>query len=392
MVDTASCYKQEKIGRADHLGRDRYNAGSSIDVGKAYYPIKQNEKGYRWAEHKYEVGDISALVAFHKNIPDHLQCSVNKLVSEEYKKKLFSTPFYEASLLLELHRSQADVQLLKKRLEELHNCSFLEDEQNKAIEYVTSRNPDDLLVLVFKSETLIGSMSLFPFSKKQDIPSLSYLKLDPFSDKLPDVSGIGIGRLAKTSLNDCHVDEHKNDLTNTVAAAAAFVVARDFVLTKGLLKNPDSFICGDTYGTFLSCLCRFFPATITKSTINPDILNDESPVRAMAMYFFQRQILGSFENLDDLISTLKNIGDINPAMADRIERLMETGLKDKGIATIKGFDPTRFKLQFFSVPVFHPRTSDGFKRMEKIVLRATKGQKQREIKKSFVEGVNLAAA
>ena len=83
MVDTASCYKQVKIGRADHSGRGRYNAGSNIGAGKAYYPIKQNEKRYRWAEHRYEAGDISALVAFYKNIPAHLQYSVNKLVSKE---------------------------------------------------------------------------------------------------------------------------------------------------------------------------------------------------------------------------------------------------------------------------------------------------------------------
>jgi hypothetical protein len=126
--------------------------------------------------------------------------------------------------------------------------------------------------------------------------------------------------------------------------------------------------------------------------MNPDILDRENPVRPLAMYLIQRHVLGIFENSDDLISTICSISRSNPEMANRIEQLIASGLKDKGISTIKRFDPEGFQLRFFSFPFYHTGTLDGFKRLEKIVFRTKKRLEQSGLKEQFVDDVISAAA
>jgi hypothetical protein len=128
-------------------------------------------------------------------------------------------------------------------------------------------------------------------------------------------------------------------------------------------------MCGDTYGSFISSLKRFFPIRIIKAQINPAMLEDESKVHAVGMYFIQRQVLGSFESADDLVSVIKTIGNSRPDIAHRIEELLESDLKMNGFKTIEKFDPEKFRVHFFYFPCYHPKNVEGFRRLEQVVQR-----------------------
>jgi hypothetical protein len=166
-----------------------------------------------------------------------------------------------------------------------------------------------------------------------------------------------------------------------MAMAAAFIVAKNFALQNELLPAADSYICGDTYGSFISSLKRFFPLNTTDSTINPNMLEDESKVHGMGMYFIQRQVLGSFRSADDLMSAIETIENSHPDIAHRIKQLLESDLKTNGISTIQKFDPEKFKVNFFHFPYHHPKTVKGFERLEQVVQRLAmkdKGMQQLE--------------
>jgi hypothetical protein len=222
-----------------------------------------------------------------------------------------------------------------------------------------------------RSGQLIGTMTLFPFSRKQDIPSLSYLRMEPSFNQLPDVPGLEVGRLAKATSSGNNDSCQGNDLMNTMTMAAAFIVAKNFALKKGLLPAADSYICGDTYGSLISSLKRFFPMNTTNSTINPDMLEDESKVHGTGMYFIQRQVLGSFRSAEDLMSAIESIENSQPDIAHRIKQLLESDLKTNGAKTIQKFDPEKFKLHFFYFPYHHPKTVEGFKRLDQVIQRLT---------------------
>ena len=64
------------------------------------FPFVRTTREFSWAEQVYHAGDTVALVAVYKNLPHHLQRNVDQLIQEEYKKKLFRVPLFEASLLL----------------------------------------------------------------------------------------------------------------------------------------------------------------------------------------------------------------------------------------------------------------------------------------------------
>ena len=110
---------------------------------------------------------------------------------------------------------------------------------------------------------------------------------------------------------------------------------------------------------------------IVKSRINPDMLEDESRVHATGMYFLQRHVLGSFGSAEDLISVIEAIEKSKPEMAHRIKQLLESDLKTNGVKTIKKFVPEKFRVQFFYFPCYHPKTVEGFKRLEQVVQRMT---------------------
>ena len=333
------------------------------------FSYEPTAREFRWAEQVYQAGDTVALVAVYKNLPHHLQYNVDQLLLEEYRKKLFRVPLFEASLLLLSSGCLPDFNFLHERSKRFFSDSRADLEQQKALDFISSRNPEDIVVLVMRSGQLIATMTLFPFERKQDIPSLSYLKMAPSFGKLPEVPAVEIGRLAKATSSGNHDSCQSKNLTNTMALAAAFIVAKNFVSQNGLVPADDSYICGDTYGSFISSLKRFFPMEIVESRINPDMLKDDSRVHATGMYFLQRHVLGSFSSAEDLMSAIETIENSHPDIAYRIKQLLESDLKTNGISTIQKFDPERFKVNFFNFPFHHPKTVKGFERLEQVVQR-----------------------
>ena len=340
--------------------------------GACGYPLDSISQEYSWAEEIYQAGETVALVAVYKNLPRYLQQDVNQLILEEYRKKLFRVPLFEASLLLLSSGRLPHFHALGKRSRKLYSDSCIDLQQQKALNFISCRNPEDIVVLVMRAGKLIATMTLFPFSRKEDIPSLAYLRMEPSFDKLPDVPALEVGRLAKATFDGASNNCQSDDLMNTMSMAAAFIVAKDFSLKNGLLPAADSYICGDTYGSFISSLKRFFPMRTANSTINPNMLEDESKVNGMGMYFIQRQVLGSFESNEDLTRTIETIEKSHPDIAHRIKQLLESDLKTNGFKTIQKFDPEKFRVQFFYFPYHHPGTVKGFKRLDQLIKRLTK--------------------
>jgi hypothetical protein len=306
-------------------------------------------------------------VAVYKNIPLNLQSELDRLVSETYRKKLLTISLLEASLLLLSSGALPAFQSLNKRLKGFCPASCLEREQQRAIDFVTDRKPNDIVVMVLRSNRLIATITLFPFSKKRDIPSLAYLEVDSGFEQLPDAPSVEVGRLAKKICNGYDLDDPANDFTDMASMAAAFVVSKIFATKKGMLRDPKSFICGDTHGALITCLKRFFPLKTYNSTINPVMLEDDCHARGMSIYFMQRQILGSFESADDLLAAIRSVASTNPDLADRIAALLTSGLATLGIPSIHQFDPKRFKVHLFQIHFHHPETSRGFARMEQMI-------------------------
>ena len=322
---------------------------------------------YQWAEQLYQIGDITAVVAVYKNIPQYLQDELNQLISETYRKKLLTVPFLEASLMLLGSGVLPEFRALSEWSQQFCPAKRLEFEQQKAIDFVSSRNSNDIVVMVLRSDKLIATMTLFPFNNKYEIPSLSYLEVDPSFELLPDVPALEVGRLAKTTCNGYHLDEPENSFIDMASMAAAFIVSELFVSKNGLLSDSESFICGDTHGTLIASLKRFFPLTVFDSRINPNMLHSDSDVRGMSIYFIQRQVLGSFECADDLLAAIQKVADCNPDIAHRIGTLLDAGLNRLGVASIHQFDPKRFRVHFFHFPFHHPKTEKGLLRMEQMM-------------------------
>ena len=114
------------------------------------------------------------------------------------------------------------------------------------------------------------------------------------------------------------------------------------------------------------------------------MLEDESKVHGMGMYFIQRQVLGSFRSADDLRSAIETIENSHPGIAHRIKQLLESDLKSNGIKAIEKFDPEKFRVHFFHFPYHHPKTVEGFKRLEQVTQRlATADRGVRHLKKTM---------
>ncbi len=369
MLTTPGAVDQNQQMLRDYFENDREISGITPEEGFVRLPFTHTTREFSWAEQVYHAGDSVAVVARYRNLPLYLQHEVDQLILEEYRKKLFRVPLFEAALLLMSSGYLPGFDSLCKRSRQLYSDSCIDLQQKKALDFISCRNPEDIVVLVMRSGRVIGTMTLFPFTNKQDIPSLAYLKMDSAFDKLPDVPALEVGRLAKASCSDDTEDSRGSDLANTMAMAAAFIVAKNFALQNGLLPHPDSYICGDTYGSFISSLKRFFPMEISNSTVNPSMLEDESKVHGMSMYFIQRQVLGSFNSSEDLMSTIEDIERSYPALAARIRHLLESDLKTNGVKMIQNFDPQKFKVNFFYFHYHHPRTVAGFKRLDQMIQR-----------------------
>jgi hypothetical protein len=384
MFATQSGITQEQQRPWDYFGENPDVSSLNQKEDFAGFPFVRTTREFSWAEQVYHAGDTVALVAVYKNLPHHLQYNVDQLIQEEYTKKLFRVPLFEASLLLMSSGCLPGFHSLCKRSKQLYSDSCNDLQQQKALDFISCRNPEDIVVLVLRSGQLIGTMTLFPFSRKQDIPSLSYLRMEPSFDQLPDVPALEVGRLAKATSNGNHDSCQGNNLINTMAIAAAFIVAKNFALQNGLLPAADSYICGDTYGSFISSLRRFFPLNTTNSTINPNMLEDESKVHGMGMYIIQRQVLGSFRSADELKSAIETIETSHPDIAHRIKLLLESDLKTNGVKTIQKFNPGKFRVRFFHFTYHHPKTVEGFKRLDKMIQRLTTGDRgMRHLKTMF---------
>jgi len=355
----------------DNFSHYPYVSGINQKEDLADFSFVSVTREFSWAEQVYHAGETVALVAVYKNLPHHLQHSVDQLILEEYRKKLWRVPLFEASLLLLSSGCLPGLRSLCERSKRLYSDSRIDLQQQKTLDIISCRNPEDIVVLVMRSGQLIATMTLFPFSRKQDIPSLSYLRMEPSFDQLPDVPALEVGRLAKVTSNGNHDSCQGSDLINTMAMAAAFIVAKNFALKNELLPAADSYICGDTYGSLISSLRRFFPLNTVNSTINPQMLEDESNAHGTGIYFIQRQVLGSFKNADDLMSAIETIEASHPDIAHRIRQLLESDLKTNGIKTIQKFDPDKFRVQFFYFPYHHPKTVEGFKRLDQVIQRLT---------------------
>jgi hypothetical protein len=324
---------------------------------------------YNWAEQKYQVGDFTALVAIYHNIPPELKTDLDQLVSSGYSNKLFLSNFFEASLLMLTNGILPDLTSLAKPSEDLYAQYCSTKERQRANDFVSCRRPDDIVVLVLKSGVLVGSMTLCPFDNSENMPSLSYLDIGAGKKRLLDVPALEVARLAKAADFDNCPAEVSPGLLQTVWIAAAFLVARDFVRDNGLLDHPQSYVCGDTHGSLISSLRHFFPIEVLPSSLRADILDEKGVGRDVAIYFLQRQVLGSFESPDDIIRAINEISDTNPKIAYRIFGLMEDGLKNLGIPSLQKFDTKKFKIDLFYFPLHHVRTAEGLNRLEKIIRK-----------------------
>ena len=324
---------------------------------------------YSWAEEEYQAGNFTALVAVYKNIPVDLKEELSKLVSAGYCKNLFLSSFFEASLLLLSSGILPNLESLVEPSKEIFAEYNSFKERQKASNFISSRKPEDIVVLVLDSNELVGSMSLFPFDHVNDMPSLSYLQLKATDGQLSNVPAVEIGRLARSAKFDSPEKTSYSGLLKTAWIAAAFLVARNFVFKNGFVAHPKSYICGDTYGSFLSSLKHFFPIETIPSSIRTDILNENSAARDVAIYFLQRQVLGSFASTPEFVEAIHGIADFNPKLACRIFELMETGLENLGITSLHHFDAKKFKIDFFYFLFHHEKTSRGFVRLEQVMRK-----------------------
>ena len=335
-------------------------------VGYPYIPFVIRED-YHWAEQIYRSGDIVALVALHKNIPEYLQIELNQLVSDTYRKKLLTVPFLEASLLLLGSGVLPEFISLSRRLKKFYPASCLDSEQYRAIEYVTAKSQNDPVVMVLRADRLIATMTLFPFTRKVDIPSLAYLDVEKVYEQLPDAPALEVGRLAKRICNGDADENFESRFIEMASMAAAFIVSDRFAADNGLLSDPQSFICGDTHGCLITSLNRFFPMTIIDSSINTDMLKEDNFARGMSIYFIQRKVLGHFENAEHLVAAIHKVAESDPGTAQRIIKLLELGLKTLGVDSIYRFDPKRFRVHFFYFPYQHPETFKGLAKMKQMM-------------------------
>jgi hypothetical protein len=345
---------------------------AGLNSGDHYLHIPADlSREYSWAEETYQAGEITAMVARYSHIPLDLKKKLDEMIAAGYCKNLFLAPFYEASLLILSSGIIPGLRFLAERSKEVYAEYCATAECQRAKDFVSCRKSDDIVVLVLKSGSLMGSMTLYPFSKKEDLPSLSYLRLGPAKNRLFDVPAFEVGRLAKATGPNEHAEKSPADVLSTVWLAAAFLVARDFVVQNGLLKHQNSYVCGDTYGSLLASLQHFFPIVVDGSAIRTDILDEKNGARDVAIYFLQRQVLGFFESANDFMATIAEIGNSKPDVARRIVALMEAGLKKTGIKSLQKFDPKKFRVNFFYFPYQHPKTAAGLKRLEKILLKST---------------------
>ena len=198
MLTTQSGDTQHHQRPWDYFGETPDVSSINQKENFADFPFVHTTREFSWAEQVYEAGDTVAVVAVYKNLPHHLQYDLDQLIMEEYRKKLFRVPLFEASLLLMSSGCLPGFRSLCEQSKRLYSDSCIDLQQQKALDFISCRNPEDIVVLVMRSGQLIGTMTLFPFSRKQDIPSLSYLRMEPSFNQLPDVPALEVGKVGES--------------------------------------------------------------------------------------------------------------------------------------------------------------------------------------------------
>jgi hypothetical protein len=328
----------------------------------------RREQGFRWAEYEYRSGGLVVLIAPYEKIPADLRSKADQLVVQEYRRCLFETSLFGAALQLLAANKKSSLAWIRDSSQNTFRSGF-SDELQRGINYITRRSPKDIVLIVLGGGEIIFTMTLFPFKSPGEIPSRAYLSLDPILNQLPNASAIEIGRLAKRPLDKPESQGRRRDLVHLASTAAAFRAGRDFVIQKGLVDAPDSYICGTTANGLVTMLKSFFPLQVVNAKLNPEIFEEKGNGRGMAIYFLQRQVLGSFESVEELFSRIDDLRQTDPKAANDIMANLQSGLKNMGVSGLNGFRPQKFVFKFFHFPFHHPDSLQGFRRMEKVVDR-----------------------
>lgn len=313
-----------------------------------------------WYEEKYEVGNIKAVVAIHKNIPVDIQIELNELLLYNYEKFIFNVELFDAAMLLlaggylphqdkisQYHYMRLTGTGMHKYYLHGKSGAHLKEE---ALTYIADRGPDETVVLVFKDDEIIGTMTLTMYENRAAMTGMEYIKSDIFSG-YPDGPGLEIGRLAKGP---------QKDLLSSAAMTTAFIVTENYFKNyPEVLPGPfnELFVCGETFKHVADGLSLFFPITTLKTTLNWAVLD-----HPLGMYFLTRDVISSFPSTEYLIQLIEYYKNNNLA-GGKIRALIEYGTGKP----IEKFVPEKFHIFLFHFNYGDPRTQVGFKEMDKLI-------------------------
>ena len=298
-----------------------------------------------WYEEIYEVANIRAVVAVHRNIPTNIQIELNDLIVYNYDKFIFNCDLFDAAMDL-LHGGYLPHQdkLYYTKLNKNLKKSSTQLKES-ALKYIECRDPDDIIVMVFLDNKIIGTMTLIPFMKKADINGRQYVRSDVF-ESIPDMPGLEIGRLAKGP---------QKDLLSSAAMTTAFIITEKWVFRNNILPKK-SFVCGETHKYVIDGLSLFFPIVSIPTRLNFQILK-----HPLGMHFLQRDVIGSIPSTKYLIQLIKDMNRPNI-----------TGLIERGTGkSINSFKPEKYQIYLFYFTYWHPYVQEGFKKMDKMIKELT---------------------
>lgn len=314
-----------------------------------------------WYEEIYEVANIKAVVAFYKNIPIDIRDELDALVVNNYDKNIFNCDLFDASMLLLANGYMPNSDVLSmyhyQRLGQGQHHYYLNNKsaphlKEEALESL-SRKPTDIIVLIFKDDMIIGTMTLMPFKNRKEMTGLQYIHSDCF-DAYPDVPVLEFGRLAKGP---------QKDLLSSAAMATGFLVARNFMTRWFFSKEDlkDVIVCGESFKYVIDGLSMFFPIVTLPTRLNWGVLH-----HALGMYFLTRDVLGSLKSAGYLIKFLDYVRKWGKG-AGKIKGLIERGTG----RVIEDFKPEKYKVHLFYFVYNDPRTVQGFLDIDKMIKEMT---------------------
>lgn len=319
-----------------------------------------------WYEEIYEVGNVKSVVAFYKNIPPGIRKELDDIVIYAYDKLIFNVDLFDAAMLLlscgYLPHKDILSQYHFRKLAFGLNRYYLNNKSGatlkiEAIEYTKMRAPDDTIVLVFKDDILIGTMTLSPFQRKADIIGLQYIHSDMFKF-YKDAPGLEIGRLAKGP---------QKDILSSAAMVTAFIIIEQYFIKRQELlqtNDRDLFVCGETFKHVIDGLEIFFPTISRLETrLNFQVLD-----HPYGMYFVMRDVLGSLPSTTYLLQFIDCIKKTD-GVGGKIQGLIERGTGKP----IEQFNPEKYKVYLFHFYYNISETQSGFKKMEEMMKEMTNG-------------------